>query len=273
MAGEVEPAHRARPRRAAEAGTVDGVRSPSPWSSSSGRPAPSCRLVEGEGDAGCGAGWSPASPAARQEVEHEVGDHALAARCGRSGRCRPASRAAPPSGRYGVTSSGRVPQPISSTTRPSTAEERHPQPGHPLAATTPAATVRIHRSAWTGRSSSATRLRPRGRRASRCSAATRPTGGGSSGRGDGPARRACPGLRWTVPARAAVVEPRARARPPASASGRGSATSGTGPPRRQAVEVDQLADAVGLAVGQLHHQGAALGVAEHGHGPPGDAES
>ena len=154
----------------------------------------------------------------RQEVEDEVGDDGRAARCARSGRCRRAvTKPAVP--RQPRAARRRVGCPSPSPRAPGRARRGRACRGPPsVAATTPAATGRSRRSASTGRASSASRRRPRGRRCWRCRAATRAAGAGSAARGAWPAPRACPacarrwrpGARWSSHASSSVASMRVR---------------------------------------------------------------
>ena len=127
VAGEVERAHRPRPARRRGRHLGGGLLAEAVQQQE--RPA-RARRAAGAGRARCARGRRRSEGRrSRQELQDEPGHEPRAARCARSGRRRRAGRSGPAGGRYGCTSSGWVPQPMTSGCIPSTASTGWPSAG------------------------------------------------------------------------------------------------------------------------------------------------
>ena len=250
------PGHGAAQRRQRRRAT----RSPSPCSSRSGRPARAARRAGGgRGRRRCG-GATPARRSSRQEVEDEVGDELGALDVHEVADVRRASRAGASAAARADVLGLRAPAHLLEL-EPEHAEQRHAEPGHAL-----------HRPLGPPRAEAAEAHR----RVELPPPAVGVVAGADAGDVAEPLVRQAgvqPG-----PAPGQLVEraglaldrrPRSRrwsSQPSSSAASirvrSWLGTSGAGRFDGQAVEVDHVADPVGQGVGQLHHEAAALGVAE-----------
>ena len=194
-------------------------------------------------------------------------DQRRAARCGRSGRSSASASNRAPGGQAGQHVLGPGAPAHLLDVEAEHAEERHAEAGHPQ-----------HRPLRPPRPEAAEAHRRvelpapavgvvAGADAGDVEQPLVRAGAGSAGRGGGPARRACPACASAVAGGCAGG--RASASSSVASMRRAVVVGDVGhrPLRRQAVEVDEVADPVGQGVGELHDEAAALRVADHRRRP------